>query len=295
MKKNNSIGSFFIRLVLATFLVSGVFIATQDVQLFPAVFSFGPGHSSPIPTDFAESTFIHTEDGENIEVWRVEAKPEKKRNEVAIIFHGNAGNVANFYPYQVWFRNGGITNYDFDYRGIGNSTGWPSEAGLYKDARAVWNYVKKRENITNENVILFGISIGTGVAAQLAAAIEPKTLVLVTPYTSLPQLVDKMGWIRILKSFMWWELPTRKYVSSLKNTSLIILHGKRDSIIPISLGRSLYRNYGGTAGSVFIESPHGGHNDVFFLEKSRLKETMLKVLDMKGMPEPSPLSQTQNP
>lgn len=267
-----------IRISFALIIVSLFFILTQDLQIFPqvasSIFEKNYRESSTLPKD-VESIFVETLDNENIELWR---QGSDSSQYVAVIFHGNAGDVLNFFPYQTFFKELGITSYDFDYRGFGKSSGWPSEAGLYLDSKAVVDYVLKREKINPKKLIFFGISIGTGPAAYSASIYEPGALILLSPYTSLPELIKDMPFFGFLHPFSFYELDTLNYVKSLNETCLIVAHGSKDITIPPRHGMDVYSSFTGSAYSDFIKEPIAGHNDLFFRISDALKNSINNCL-----------------
>ena len=113
------------------------------MQVFPnltqSLFSEKGARSADKVPEGVKSFVIKTSDGEELETWRMSAtQKDKNYPKMAIVFHGNAASVRTTYGYQDALNRVGIPSYSFDYRGIGRSTGWPSEKGLYKDSEAVW-------------------------------------------------------------------------------------------------------------------------------------------------------------
>ena len=263
-----------LRLLLSTLVISGILILTQSVQIFPgAVFSFSKDNEREASTlpDNVESIFIATGDGESLELWRLPAEDDPR---VAIIFHGNAGDVENFFPFQQYFSSRGITSYGFDYRGYGKSSGWPSESGLYLDTRAVIEEVLKREQIGNSQLILVGVSIGSGPASFGALEYNVGTLFLFSPFISLPEVIKQVPLYGFLHPFSFFEFPVKKNVEKLDSSCLIVAHGEKDRVIPFAQGREVFESYTGSAGSVFVAYPRAGHNDILFSAERRLAEAL---------------------
>ena len=230
---------FLLRLLIYTLVFAIIVVATQHFQFFPGAYTSLFVSSKRNPTSLpagVTSNFIETKDKELIEVWRQEVDSNDKR--VAIIFHGNAGDIENFYAFQKYFRSIGITNYAFDYRGYGKSSGWPSEDGLYLDGKATTEYVLKREDIPSTKLIIVGISIGSGPASEIAKNFKVGTLLLFAPFTSLPDAVKIVPLFGLLHPFTIYDFPVQKNVEQLNYTCLIIAHGTNDGVIPYSQGKS---------------------------------------------------------
>jgi pimeloyl-ACP methyl ester carboxylesterase len=252
-----------IRTIVNGALIVVFLVITQSIQIFPgALLSRLPfaADSRVQPADI-ESTILTTRDGESIETWRLEAPNSSL---VAIIFHGNAGDVQNFQAYQRYFRSIGITSYGFDYRGFGESSGWPSEEGLYIDSDTVVQFVLKREGIARESLILAGVSIGSGPAAYAAATYNPGALILFSPFESLTELVRATPVLGYLHPFLFYEFPVRNYVTRLKSSCLIVAHGKQDEVIPIAQARNVFQAYRGDSHSALLVSDVAMHNDILF-------------------------------
>ncbi len=213
-----------------------------------------------------ESFFVTTSDGKKIEVWHLaSAAPGPART--AILFHDHAENLAQFFVVQRWVAKLGYSTYAFDYRGFGRSSGWPSEKGLYLDAEAVWDVAMKRDSAVPERVLIMGHSIGTGPAAYLAAAHQVKTLVLLSPYLSIPALVRGIPYLRYFEPLLWYRFPVRDYVSRLKKTCLVIAHGERDTTIPISHSRELATTQQDRLAVHTVFAAQSGHNELIAVAK----------------------------
>ncbi|MCB0323858.1 MAG: alpha/beta fold hydrolase [Bdellovibrionales bacterium] len=277
-------------------LFSVFMVASQSAQIFPGALASlisGKTENRKLPQG-VESIFVDTADGETLEAWRLDVvpkcgesganfdpKPDSSGSEkherstasitecthsrkTAIVFHGNGGDVQNFFVYQQYFQRIGVRSYGFDYRGFGNSSGWPSEEGLYRDADAIVEYVKSREQLTADDLVLVGISVGTGPAAYAAAKHGVGALVLFSPFRSLLQLVKEMTFVGFLHPFLLFEFPVEQYVAALERTCLVVVHGKVDTVIPFSHGEQVAAAYQGTRASAFLPSESAGHNDILF-------------------------------
>ncbi|MCB0325859.1 MAG: alpha/beta hydrolase [Bdellovibrionales bacterium] len=256
-------------------------VVSQDVQVFPAALM--SLHRRPVrdpktlPTEI-ESTFITTLDGKKLEVWRLAADDAEAKPYVGIVFHGNGGSLEAFLLTQLWFQELGITSYGFDYRGFGRSTGWPNEAGVYRDCDAVYKYVTERESVSPAELVVLGISVGGPFAARIAGLHKPKLLILVSTFSSIQHLVRQLPLIRHFRRLCWYKLPTIEYVGELDDTNLLLLHGERDRTISSTHSIALQQAYRGTGKVKLLLSPHADHNNVFYLERRRLGEETLDLL-----------------
>lgn len=281
--KKNSVLSFFtklnrcylgkpwwFRLLLSSCIFIAVIVGIQDIVIFPGIIIQMEDLHTPLPA-FVESITTQTSDGKQLEVWHLPSSgPQGRKLKAAIVFHGNAGDVRNFFPYQKWLSDLGYLTYSFDYRGFGKSTGWPSERGIERDADAVVTYVQNREKIVPAEILLFGISIGTAPAVYVASHSEPGAIVLLAPFPSLPAIVRTNLFYRLLAPLLWYKFPTEDRVQQLQSTCFIVVHGRQDEVIPFELGASVAQAYRGKGYSIFIDSPQSHHNDILNFERGRL-------------------------
>jgi len=273
------------RLLIASLLVIIVLILIQDFQVYPGAVSALFTSKKRLPNTLplgVESFFIDTSDGKKLEVWRLPAldppKDESLKGKTAIIFHGNGDSLSNFFDMQLWLKDLGITSYGFDYRGFGKSSGWPSEKGLYKDAEAVWDFALKKENTTKDNAIVIGLSLGGAPAAYIAEKEEIPVLILFSAFTSIVDRAKEMLLFRYFTPFIWSKLPTKKYVSKLKNTCLIVSHGKKDRVVPFHHGEEIRDAYKGSKRVFWVPSEYTMHNDNFSVAKDEVGKKLIECL-----------------
>ena len=149
--------------------------------------------------------------------------------------HGNAadlGMLTAFYCRLVHQLN--INIFSYDYSGYGRSSGTASEKNLYSDIEAAWHALLKRYDLKRENVILYGQSIGTACAVDLATKYETAGLVLHSPLMSGIRLLFPVKRTWICDAF-----PIIDKVSKIKSPTLVI-HGTHDEIINFSHGLQIY-------------------------------------------------------
>jgi len=177
---------------------------------------------------------------ETLVLWVARAKPNKP---TVLYFHGNAGNLANRAGRFQRFLDRGYGVIAPAYRGSSGSTGTPDQPALTTDAALVYAQIVHLLPDTNpETIVVYGESLGTGVAISLISTLgtQPAGLVLEAPFTSIPDIA--------LNSYPQFEpllhLITNRWDSlSLADTltlPLLVLHGDQDSLIPIEMGRQIF-------------------------------------------------------
>jgi fermentation-respiration switch protein FrsA (DUF1100 family) len=215
---------------------------------------------------------ITTEDGEKLNVWWV---PAATARGAVLLFHGNAGNISHRIEYALMFRALGYSTLLVDYRGYGKSSGKPSEEGTYRDADAAWRWLTQTRAIPEDRIVLFGESLGGGVASWLAARHQPRALVLASTFTSTVDLASQIYSFLPVKLISRYRYPTLERLRDVRSPVLVI-HSPQDDVIPFSHGRRLYE--GAREPKAFLEL-RGGHNDGFVFTRPEWVRALGVFLD----------------
>jgi hypothetical protein len=203
-------------------------------------------------TSFQEVTYVPEP---NIQINAILFKKAKPRG-VIFYFHGNAGSLSS------WGHIGDMLasyNYDvliWDYRGYGKSSGEVTEENIFGDSEFIYNELKK--NYDEDNIILFGRSIGTGPATYLSSKFKPKAVVIETPFYNLTELA-KIHLPMIPSFLLQFKFENMEYLKKYKGP-VYIVHGTEDVIIPFSQSEKLSENL--TTVKDFTKVPGGHHNDL---------------------------------
>jgi fermentation-respiration switch protein FrsA (DUF1100 family) len=202
----------------------------------------------------AQEVVLDTADGEKVIVWYV---PPKGNKPLVMYFHGNGGALryrADRFRALVDDGSGLVA---LSYRGYGGSSGSPSETGLITDAEAAYAFAAAR--VPAERIVLFGESLGSGVAVALAATDRVGGLVLEAPFTSAADVGAAVYWFLPVQLLM--KDPFRSDARIGKVTApLLVLHGERDGVVPIALGERLFSL--GNEPKRFVRLPGGAHHDL---------------------------------
>jgi len=207
-----------------------------------------------------ESLTLVTPDGERLDAWFV---PKEQAQASVLILHGNAGNISHRLDSIAMFHRLGYNVLIFDYRGYGRSTGQPSEEGLYRDAQSAWNNLTRERGLPPERIILFGESLGGGVAAWLAARERPGALVLSSAFISVPELASDLYPLLPVKWLARLRYDTRAALAKI-TCPVLIAHSPDDEIVPFRHGQTLFT--AAAEPKVFLRLA-GGHNDGFIFSR----------------------------
>ncbi|HSC40276.1 MAG TPA: alpha/beta fold hydrolase [Chitinophagaceae bacterium] len=176
---------------------------------------------------------------------------------VVLYLHGNRNNIAWYEPYVANFTKNGYEVWMMDYAGYGKSTGPVSEQRLYDYATQL--YKLAHVHFAADSIIIYGKSLGTGIATWLASHNACKQLILETPYYSMTSLARYYFPIYPVGRMIHCKIPSYEYLQKVR-AHVTILHGSADWIIPHRNARRLTPFLKPT--DEFITIPGGSHNDL---------------------------------
>jgi alpha-beta hydrolase superfamily lysophospholipase len=179
------------------------------------------------------------------------------RKGVVIYFHGNKGNIGRYGKFAVNFTKHGYEVWMEDYPGFGKSRGTRNEEILYGEAAKI--YTMAAEKYAKEQIVIFGKSFGTGVAAQLASVKECSQLILETPYYSIPDLFSCYAPIYPVLNMTNYKIPVNQFLQKVK-VPITIFHGTDDGVIPYRCAAKIKAVLKPTDEFITIED--GTHNNL---------------------------------
>lgn len=204
-----------------------------------------------------ENVRFDTEDGVSLHGWFL---PVPGATRTVLFFHGNAGNISHRLDSLAVFVRLGLQVLIIDYRGYGESSGKPSEAGTYRDATAAWHYLTVTRGMAGEDIVLFGRSLGGAVAVELAGRVDAGALIVESSFTSVPEMAAKLYPFLPVRWLARLRYPSLERIGGVQ-CPVLVLHSRNDEIIPFSHGQSLYQ---AAAQPKAFFVMNGGHNDGFF-------------------------------
>jgi uncharacterized protein len=261
----------FLRLALFVYLgVVLVLMFLENWLVYPAVKATRDWQSPPSPD--IEDVYLTCADGVRVHGWWLPCPDAKS---ALLYLHGNGGNLS-------WRGNSIVNMRDqfrvsvliVDYPGYGKSEGRPSEQGCYQTADAAYAWLTDPQHVAAKDILIYGGSLGGGVAVDLASRHDHRALILVKTFTTVPDVGAQL--------YPW--LPARwvmrnRFASIDKITQckrpVFIAHGDADEIIPFVLGKRLYE--AANEPKQFVVMPGATHNqplpeEVFAAMKTFLAE-----------------------
>lgn len=189
------------------------------------------------------------------------APPAKPDGKVVMVFHGNGSAVYSNHDIFRDLMGAGYGVWSVGYPGYPGSEGKPSQEALVTAAERQYDLLLAK-GVKSENIIFYGTSLGSGVAAQLAAKHKPALLIMDAPFNSVLDMGRKqVPWLPV-SLLMKDKFQSDKALAGL-GVPLIWIHGTADRVIPISQGQKLYDGYDGPKSAHIIEG--GQHTNLWFL------------------------------
>lgn len=258
-----TIGLCYLTLLVLTWSMQGCMIHMPQSNLVASPADIGLGY---------EEVWLETRDEQRLHSWFVPARDERA---VLLFFHGNAGNISHRLESLRIFHQLGLSVLIVDYRGYGQSSGRPSESGLYEDADTAYRYLTEERGLNPERLIVFGRSLGASVAAQLASGTTPGALILESGFTSVPDIGSDLYPFLPVR---WLTRYRYDAVSALESVTapVLVIHSPDDEIIPVGHGRALYR--AASEPKTFLEI-EGRHNTGFMQSEELYRQGLADFLD----------------
>jgi hypothetical protein len=212
-------------------LAAMIYLAQRSLMYFPDRTATTPA-AAGLPE--ASEVPLTASDGVRIHVWQVPPQPGKP---VVLYFHGNGGSLR--YRVERFRRliGAGIGLVALEYRGYGGLAGSPSEQGLIRDAEAAYGYAAAQYPV--QQIVVWGESLGSGVAVALAAEKPVGRVILEAPFTSALAIAESRYWYLPVRLLMKDQFRSDQRIKKV-TAPLLILHGVHDRVVPFGMGEQMF-------------------------------------------------------
>mgnify|MGYP001257651448 CR=1 FL=1 len=183
-----------------------------------------------------EEYFIKVEENIELKSWLI--KKDLKKYKTLLFFHGNAGNLSNRVYKLNRFNELDLNILIISWRSFSGNRGEPTEFNLYEDARKAVKWLNDK-GVSSENIILYGESLGTGVAVEIAQSNKFNSIILESPYTSMEKAAKIYYPYLPVNLLLKDKYDSEKKINNIK-IPILIMHGKKDNIIPFHMGKKLF-------------------------------------------------------
>jgi fermentation-respiration switch protein FrsA (DUF1100 family) len=204
----------------------------------------------------ARALTVHTKDGLDLLAWL--ADPAGDAQPVVLYLHGNGGNIGHRAARFVRLTRLGWGVLLLEYRGYGGNPGAPTEAGLYQDARAGYDALRAL-GIPGHRIVLWGESLGTGVAVRLATEVQVGAVLLESPYSSITAVAQKQFPLVPVSLLLRDRFDLIGRIGAV-HVPVLVMTGGRDEVIPPAMGKAVFA--AANEPKVFWLAPDAGHNDM---------------------------------
>ncbi len=204
-----------------------------------------------------EDIDLHTPDGLTLNAWYI---PKSGSTKCILFCHGNAGSLSSRVDTIKLLNEMGFSIFIFDYRGFGISEGSPSEKGCYIDTETALDYMQNDLRISQENIVIWGRSLGGPIAAYIAGKGSFYACVLESTFTSIREMAVHKFKLFPTAQLLRFNFPTIEYLKQIKNPILIV-HSPDDEMIPYVMGERLFKS--ASEPKQFLKL-HGDHNNCYF-------------------------------
>lgn len=241
----------WLMVVIAMFVFQRKLLYLPDKNPLPPAEIFG--------IDTLEQIFLNTKDGLRLKAYYMPAQGQD--NGTIVLFHGNAGSIAHRMTKAAIYHLFGTGVLLVEYRGYGGNDGTPTEKGLYADGRAAMEFLTKQKNLPPEKIILYGESLGSGVAVQMATEYDAAGLVLETPFSSAAAVASSVYPFMPVRLLLKDRYDNIAKIKQIKKMPVLVVHGTRDGVVPFTEGKKLFEAAAEPKKFVAIEG--GNHNNLY--------------------------------
>lgn len=254
MKNKRNLIRWLKILIVVYCLIGTLFYYLQDRFLFHPV-TLDAGSAWQFTGSFREAN-IKVDAATNYNIIQF-TLPDSVNRGLVLYFHGNRENVNHYASAAGLFTRNGYEVWMPDYPGFGKSTGELTEQVLYDEALQVYKLARTR--FLPGQIIIYGRSLGSGIAAHLAAERDCRRLVLETPYYSMQSIVQRFFWMYPVEQLLHYKLNTYQYLPKV-TAPITIFHGTSDGVISYHNSERLKTVL--KASDEFVTVAGGSHNDL---------------------------------
>jgi fermentation-respiration switch protein FrsA (DUF1100 family) len=225
-------GSIILGLIIYLVILGYIYIFQRNLLYHPSVNGY---MDDAIQFKYSEIK-IPTQDGIEIKGWLHEKDLVNKKT--ILFFHGNAGELSNRNYKLNEFSKMDINFLIIAWRGFSGNEGKPTEKGLYQDASSAIDWLKSK-GVREEKLILYGESLGTGIATEVAQNKKLAGVILESPYTSMTELAGRYYPLLPVRLLLKDRYESIKKIKNI-HSPILIMHGGLDLIVPFQMGAKLY-------------------------------------------------------
>lgn len=221
-----------------------------------------------------ENVRLTSADGTSLHAWWLPPPTWADRPFTLLFLHGAATNLGDLVGNLAYWQGLGFAILAVDYRGYGESAGRPTEAGLYDDAKAAWDHLRRERRVEHDRIVVFGVSLGVAVAAELASRVQPQALILEGGFTRIADVAARRYWWLPVRQLIRIDLAAVDRLRSVRARKLFI-HSLEDATISYAVGVRLFR---AAASPKTLLRIRGLHARAYEAEPERVNRAVMEFL-----------------
>ncbi len=228
--------------------------------LFQRTLLYHPSGDRPDPAAYGvpdiEQLSVETSDGLKLLAW---FKPATTGRQTILYLHGNGGHIGHRGGKIRAYLDAGYGLLLLSYRGYAGNPGKPTEEGLYADGDAAMSFLAGK-GVQSGQVVLYGESLGTGIAVELATKHRVNGVVLEAPYSSIPDVAQHHYFYMPVRYLVRDRFDSTEKVTRVEEPILVV-HGMQDRVVPMKFGKELFE--AAREPKSFLQLEAAGHNDLY--------------------------------
>jgi fermentation-respiration switch protein FrsA (DUF1100 family) len=257
-------------ILLAGYLFVVLFLRWREPKLLYYPMSHLEEHPDQTGLPY-EEVWLTTTDQVHLHAWYV---PATNASHTVLFLHGNAGNISHRIEKLQVLHSLGVNTLIVDYRGYGRSRGVPNEPGTYRDAAAAYRHLTEQRRVPPAALIVFGESLGTAVAVELAVTHPVGGVILEEPFTAVADVGQKLFPFVPVRLVVRNKYDTLSKISRLRSP-LLILHSRDDEMFALTHAQRLLAAAPEPKRLVELR---GSHNDAFLVSAPTYRQALAEFL-----------------
>lgn len=218
-----------------------------------------------------EEVAFRSDHGHTLQGWFLPSKPAHR---TILYYHGNAGNRGGRLPKLKKLHGTGSNIFIFDYRGYGGSEGEPTIEGVVEDSLTAYRYLASRSDVMEDHIILYGESLGGAMALQVSEKEKYAGMILESTFTSIRDMARHL--YPIVPSGLVLDVYRSIDIIRRVHEPLLVMHGKRDSLIPFRMGEELHA--AAPPPKRFVPIEEADHSDIYEVDPVRAVQAVEEFL-----------------
>ncbi len=272
-------------IVAAAILVIGLFVFLSAMAYFgQGGMIFAPSREIEITPDEVglafDDVFVNVTDTERIHAWYFPAAATEATSRTVLFCHGNAGNISGRIETAQLLLELGVNVLLFDYRGYGRSDGEPTEANVYADAQAAFDWLRQQKRLQATDIFVFGRSLGGAVAVEMGVVNDCGGVIVESSFTSIVAMGQRVYPYLPVSLLARYRFDSISKMAGIR-AKVLVTHSPDDDMIPYEMGQQLHEAASGERAFISLS---GGHNDQSYFDNASYRNGLREFFGFAEAP-----------